>query len=145
MPRKKKQQTSEEVPGEISGIVLNPGARPLVTIGTDSVVWGQDVGKTALFLDSLKDTGALVRILPPADAHPDDVGAVAQHLLGHGVAAVKVMPWERPAGQVVLTTVDQRTRHGARQVVTAMVNELASTDRAALLELCERTMSEVGL
>lgn len=114
------------------------GARELYTVATDSPLWG---GSPPRKLSRFK--GAIVRLRPPETASDDTVEEIRQFFLKHEAAKVIVLP--RPRAELLPEKVTKAKAVGAREAVTALIEESNSKDRGALRTLCEKVMGEVGL
>lgn len=88
--------------------------------------------------------GGIVRVVPPAQATDEQIGAVLDRLRNLGTAGVKLLP--RATGDaVVLPAVERPVRKRHREVVTELVNESVGVDRALLLEVVQAVMDAEGL
>lgn len=105
------------------------GARRLVTIRSLEEMAPEKKGK----LD-----GALVRLALPEDA-PGESAAAEGIARSRGAAAVRVEPERRK------TAAPAGARATRREAALAVANEIASADRAALLEHVGRRLSEGGV
>lgn len=114
------------------------GARELLTIPPDAPIWGGSPPSYRTKVD-----GAIVRLRPPEKATDDDVEEIRKFFLGKGAAKVIVLP--RPRAELLPSKVEKAKAVGAREAVTALVEESNSRDRESLHRLCEKIMGEVGL
>lgn len=137
-------------------VVRNAEARDLVTIGPDHPAWGAVTdegfdddwkGSTlSRYLVAIK-RGAIVRILPPADALQFRIDLLAG-AFANVAAAVKVLGREPSAKVPVRERSFEKTdpaRRSVRDVVLELAREVPSRDREALLGLVERKLAEAKL
>jgi hypothetical protein len=113
--------------------------RKLVTFTADNPIWKPVSGKAVFSL-----TGALVRIYPPATATDELIEQVKKKLLSHGAESVRVMP-KPSTHQVVKVTAMKASAMTARKVVSLMVQESNSLNKADLDKVCSDALSEEGL
>lgn len=128
--------------GGIQGIA-NEHARQLVTIGPDHDFWKRNSESVEALTRETVSEGALVRLYPPSDVGAEGIER-AREFVSRIAKGVRVMP-TAPRGAVPVQEVEASGSPGAREVITAMANEVPSVDRKALVELCEEIMVEVKL
>lgn len=114
------------------------GSRELYTVPVDSPVWG---GSPPTRMSRFK--GAIVRLRPPEKATDDTVEEIRGFFLKYGAAKVVVLP--RPRAELLPSKVEKAKAVGAREAVTALIEESNSRDRESLRCLCEKVMGLVGL
>jgi hypothetical protein len=116
--------------------VEHPNPLRLLTLGAEHGAW--DGGP-------LPDAhGAIVRVVPPANATDESIGVVLDRCRALGVAAVKLLP--RAAGDVaVVPEVARAARRSHRAVVDELVQGAEGVDREALARAVGATMDEEGL
>jgi len=137
------ERASEPAPvGLIRRCVEEP--RRLLTVDVGSTLWA---GEMEVDPDAVK--GAIVRLLPPADATDLRIEEVRALFEAAGAAAVRPMPraaigrvGEREVGG---NAVDTRAVVDLRAAVLAVAARMAAADPAALKAELEAVMSEVGL
>lgn len=116
-------------------------SRRLVTVGPDHDVWSS--------LELFEGQGprdAFVRIVPPADADPEHVRAVANFYRSGG-CVVKVLPAAAAPKVLVSGLPLPEKSKTLREVVDQCVDEaaLAQDPKAALRAACAAVMDEEGL
>jgi len=106
-----------------------------VTLDPSAVVW------TSGGLPEI--AGAIVRIIPPADATDERIGAVLEAVRAAG-AVTKLLP--RVSGSLaVLPEVPRPARRRHREVVNEMVAEAVGVDRETLARIVGGVMDQEGL
>lgn len=115
-------------------------SRALLTVPIDSPIWG---GSPPHSRAMKKIEGAIVRLRPPEGATDDTLEEVRGFFLKYGAAKVVVLP--RPRAELLPAKAAKVKAEGAREAVTALVEESNSKDKAALEKLCETVMGKVGL
>lgn len=124
-------------------VIAVEGARELVTIGPDDPIWQVDV---VAFLEGagIRCKGMIVRLIPPNTATDEQVAKVRESIAD--AAAIRVMPRRKAAVIVATEELPERGAHKrAREIVSQLVGESNTRDRAALQAFCEQVMSRVGL
>jgi hypothetical protein len=110
---------------------------PVVIIGVDNPYWSTRVLEERV-------TGAFVSVRPPHDASDDAVASLCAEL--EGARAFRVN--RRPLRKVLVEGAVSRVpgpRRSPGEVARAMVDDVASRDRAALRAYVDRKLSEAGL
>jgi len=116
--------------------VQHPNPLRLLTLDESHGAWGGG---------PLPDAhGAILRVIPPADATDESIGAVLDRCRALGVATTKLMP--RAAGDVaVVAEVARAQRRTHREVVDALVQGAEGVDHDALALVVGAIMDEEGL
>lgn len=108
----------------------------LVTLDSTAVIW------TSGGLPEVTD--AIVRVIPPADATDERIGAVLDAVRAAGAVATKLLP--RVSGPMaVLPEVPRPARRRHRDVVNELVAESVGVDREALARIVGDVMDQEGL
>jgi hypothetical protein len=119
-------------------------AREVVTIGAGDPFWRQGTIEVA--------PGALMRLIPPADATDERIAAVQRMVLAAGAAGVKLMP--RAAGREIAEgevepAVEQGSAPTTGDLREAVARELEAAkglpDRAAVATRIEEALGAAGL
>lgn len=96
------------------------------------VPWGKEI------------KGAIIRVLPPAQATAEQLDDLRKKLFALEVLKVNVLP-KQPGEAVVLQPEELIAESGIREVVEDMVVEANTRDRAALHDVIERALVEAKL
>jgi hypothetical protein len=123
----------------VQGVAL--AAARMVTVKVDDALW-------ACAKPSLTAPGTFVRLCPPPGVSKQQVDSLRESLLEHGALAVRivrannsdVLPQQALQDQVV-----PKALPGIRDVVGQLVREANTPDKAALEQLVDGVMAEVGL
>lgn len=113
-----------------------PSPVAMVTLGAEHGAWEGG---------PLPDAhGAIVRVVPPAGASDEQIGAVLERLRSLGIAGTKLLP--RVAGDaMVLPDAPRPVRKRHREVAMELASEAVGVDRDALLAVVNAVMDEEGL
>jgi hypothetical protein len=124
-------------------------ARKLITIDADHGCWKGDGLRIDDFGDGFK--GAIVRIMPPADATDERIETIGKLCEMSGAVATKILP-RRAIGAIGAAAEQEKKADGKeeralglREAVHAVAARMATADRDALRVELDSVMDEVGL
>lgn len=138
---RRKAKLPEKKTRRESAFKLISGSRALVTIKSDSKVW-----KSEAEIKKLSIGGAIVRLIPPADATDFQLEELKTKLEARETAAIKVLPRQQlgKAGE----SDDDPKREASKDLRAAVLDvagRMATDDRTALLEELNSAMDEAGI
>jgi hypothetical protein len=114
-------------------------ARMLITLGPNHAMWRNG----ATWIPSLY-AGALVRLVPPAEATEAEIQANAETLRANGASAVRVMP--KAASETVgLPKAPLAPAKPYRAIVMELVEQAATEDREGLRGAVIEALMRAGL